>query len=600
MDTKSTDAYTDTVTTVPTHKSNPSDPDSPRPAVTRLGTSTAATSVTPSVAPSTFHPTPAGGGTVVYSKTGGRTAHSFTTWPTSQTTSSPQALTPSVWGGVVASGATPTSYKSMGPAVDPPTPATPPHGPTSLSPDRRTSRTTTVPGMSTRPSTDRTSRAETRPGLDPTSSRTQRPSTPQGRSSSAPPGQQDRTSAPLRTSLKPRVAGDKSRVFITGDQPPVIKEETLRVPLTIVLETGDQSTQRSLQPEQLQEDTVRQVEPFLQRAPGYHDLQVSTTSGWEVLYCDALFGTGAALLWLGRPGEPLNATGLSEAVRRGLYIAGVRVHNITVSEPQADMCSWLFLCPPGFQCIPSGVGNASCSSLCHMDYCKHSGICTHHHSQQPVCQCPVGEDFWFMGQRCDFRMTRQRMVGIALGALLSVAVVMAMLSFLAYRRFKAMLIQAKVDQTRSSYRRFSRFDDLSGRFWTQSWPGSSVDSLDNPAFSRSDELLHLRALDRTCCYHDDSISLSSTCQGSRTHLNTVYTPSSHYNWGLSNGSINDCMADSGKASDLSVCSWPIEPIQWTPFPLLQQLGIQRAAKTPRPRSYCEGMELVDLERTWTA
>lgn len=30
--------------------------------------------------------------------------------------------------------------------------------------------------------------------------------------------------------------------------------------------------------------------------------------------------------------------------------------------------------------------------------------------------------------------------------------------------------------------------------------------------------------------------------------------------------------DSGKASDLSVCSWPIEPIQWTPFPLLQQLN----------------------------
>lgn len=39
--------------------------------------------------------------------------------------------------------------------------------------------------------------------------------------------------------------------------------------------------------------------------------------------------------------------------------------------------------------------------------------------------------------------------------------------------------------------------------------------------------------------------------------------------------MNDPMVDSGKASDISVSSWPMEPIQWTPFPLLHQLSRQR-------------------------
>ena len=72
-----------------------------------------------------------------------------------------------------------------------------------------------------------------------------------------------------------------------------------------------------------------------------------------------------------------------------------------------------------------------------------------------------------------------------------------------------------------SYRRFNHFDELSSRFWLRSWAGSA-DSLDNPAFSRSDELLHLRALDRTCCYHDDTLSLASTCPSNAMRLNTVY------------------------------------------------------------------------------
>lgn len=124
--------------------------------------------------------------------------------------------------------------------------------------------------------------------------------------------------------------------------------------------------------------------------------------------------------------------------------------------------------------------------------------------------------------------------------------------------------------------------------------------------------------------------------------------SSQYGLRGSEMSMADGVLDSGKASDLSVCSWPVEPIQWTPFPLLQQLALHRAppvsvsqqycysevlfrqlvllyceggavcsassynhcliiccslsnqARVSRPRSYCEGMELVDMGKSWTA
>ncbi|KAL7852934.1 hypothetical protein SRHO_G00187190 [Serrasalmus rhombeus] len=379
----------------------------------------------------------------------------------------------------------------------------------------------------------------------------------------------------------------KGRIFVVEDQPATIKVETFQVLLQVVLEGNSPSYVGLVE-----------VEPFLHRVAGYQSQQVTWHSG-PVLQTVATFRTAETLSWLGKVESLLHEAGLSPLPVEGIFVNGIRVKNITVGGLHTDVCSWLFMCPSGFQCV-SSEGNASCTSLCHTEYCKHHGICVHHPGQQPLCQCPVGEDFWFMGQRCDLRMTRQRLVGMCFGVLLAVVLLMAILSYLAVRRFKSMLIQAKVDQTRSSYRRFNHFDELSARFWGRSWPGSE-DSLDNPAFTRSDELLHMRALDRTCCYHDDTLSIASTYQDSASHLNTVYPHSSQYHWDLSNYSLADCVVDSGKASDLSVCSWPIEPIQWTPFPLLQQLSRNTASvKASRPRSYCEGMELVDLEKSWTA
>ncbi|MEQ2298364.1 hypothetical protein AMECASPLE_004472 [Ameca splendens] len=345
------------------------------------------------------------------------------------------------------------------------------------------------------------------------------------------------------------------------------------------------------------------LEPYLQRAPGFSKLQGVWSSGHAVQSL-VVFKTSEALQWLSVSGPTslLERTGLAQAVHQGKMFRSSRITNITVGGLQSDVCDWLLQCPSGYKCVlQPNTTNHSCSSACRFDYCYHHGICTHHPGQLPVCRCLVGDDFWYMGQRCDMKMTRARLISASLAILIIIVMVIGILACLAVRRYRTILIQAKVDQTRSSYRRFNHFDELSGRFWLRSWAGSA-DSLDNPAFLRSDELLHLRALDRPCCYHDDTLSLPSTCPSHGTRINTIYPHSSQYGWRGSGMSMGDGVLDSGKASDLSVCSWPVEPIHWTPFPLLQQLASHRtpAVKVSRPRSYCEGMELVDLGKSWTA
>ncbi|XP_072240843.1 uncharacterized protein [Leuresthes tenuis] len=386
--------------------------------------------------------------------------------------------------------------------------------------------------------------------------------------------------------------------YIVPNQPPAVRVESVELLLQLVVEES-----RSALIAGLEEETAAWVVPYLQRAPGFTKVLGVWSSGHAVQSLIA-FKTSGALQWLGTTGpiSLLERTGLAQAVREGRTFRSSKITNVTLGGLQGDVCDWLLQCPAGYKCVlHTGTGNYSCSSVCHSDYCHHHGICTHHPGQPPVCRCLVGDDFWYMGQRCDMRMTRARLVGACFAVLLIVVMVIGILALVAVRRYRAILIQAKVDQTRSSYRRFNHFDELSGRFWLRSWAGSA-DSLDNPAFMRSDDLLHLRALDRPCCYHDDTLSLASTCPSHGAHINTIYPHSSQYGWRGSEMSMGDGVLDSGKASDLSVCSWPVEPIHWTPFPLLQQLASHRtpSVRVPRPRSYCEGMELVDLGKSWTA
>ncbi|XP_059189844.1 uncharacterized protein si:ch211-14k19.8 isoform X2 [Centropristis striata] len=404
--------------------------------------------------------------------------------------------------------------------------------------------------------------------------------------------------ASVSTSAWSSTTSQTPRFYIVPDQPADIRVESIELLLQILVEES-----KSALTSGLEEDTTAWVEPYLHKAPGFSRLLGVWSSG-NAVQSLVEFQTSGALQWLSMTGPTslLERTGLSQAVSERRSFRSSKITNITLGGLQGDVCDWLLQCPAGYKCVfQPGTSNYSCSSVCHFDYCHHHGICTHHPGQLPVCRCLVGEDFWYMGQRCDMKMTRARLVGACLAILLIIVTVIAVLALVAVRRYRAILIQAKVDQTRSSYRRFNHFDELSGRFWLRSWAGSA-DSLDNPAFTRSDELLHLRALDRPCCYHDDTLSLASTCPSHGTRINTIYPHSSQYGWRGSEMSMGDGVLDSGKASDLSVCSWPVEPIHWTPFPLLQQLASHRTptVRMSRPRSYCEGMELVDMGKSWTA
>ncbi|XP_043567656.1 uncharacterized protein si:ch211-14k19.8 [Chiloscyllium plagiosum] len=208
-------------------------------------------------------------------------------------------------------------------------------------------------------------------------------------------------------------------------------------------------------------------------------------------------------------------------------------------------------------------------------------------------------DYWFMGPRCDHRMTRQSLIGIVFGVILSVLLVMTAVAVVVLRRFKILLIEAKIDQTKSSYKRFSQFDDFSSQYHSQSWLNYSVSSLNNPGFSNSDELVHLQMLDSS--YHScHEESLTGIYSSWRTTPHGHFRHSLQNNLDISINSINELAGDSGKDSDLSIYSWPTDPLQWSPFPILYQLSRDKPFTAQRPRSYCEGMELVSLEKNWTA
>ncbi|NXA66022.1 IMPG2 protein, partial [Mohoua ochrocephala] len=416
--------------------------------------------------------------------------------------------------------------------------------------------------------------------------------------SSSPGGRTD-TDTPQVT---PAGVGRAPQVFIVEDQLPLLRASLLRIPCELVLDMAFVPALQdpgSHERQELLHSFNQTVTPLFTSVPGFLRLEVTGIRwGSVVLRYDALF----AAEQLPVPGldELLEAALGSASAQPGLAVGTAPVLCHAALARPLDPCAVLFACPSGFACVSRADGNVTCTSLCHRDYCKNHGICTHARDQQPRCQCPVGSDFWFMGLRCDYRVTQQSLLGMAAGVLLSIVLLGAVLAAIAVRRFKALLLEARADQTRSSYRRFCRLDDVSAQYWSRSGL-PSASSLDNPAFSNSEELLHLQILDNGCCgCQEDSAATDGAKRGLAPCAHPQCRPSFHYDWDTSSSSMNDPMVDSGKASDISVSSWPMEPIQWAPFPLLHQLSKQRPHKARRPQSFCEGLELGTLERSWTA
>ncbi|XP_069590629.1 mucin-12-like [Ranitomeya imitator] len=383
----------------------------------------------------------------------------------------------------------------------------------------------------------------------------------------------------------------RDRIFIVDEQQPVFKVQTLNVTYNVNMTHHAACEQvESCKPFLLQELTSA-----YKSTPGFDKIEILnvTVAGTAMEY---------KVLFSVRPGSQMSAA--QELVLSDpstLFESSekpYRIYNTTLTVRHADPCADWFICPRSFRCAPLRKLSALCLSPCHSLFCHNNGICIHRKGQDPECQCPIGRDFWYMGQTCDYRMTHHRLAAIACAVVFCIIICAAAAVFILVRRFQTQILQQKVAQTQSSYRRFSRFDDVPTHFWcpSQTWltTSASLNSLDNPAFSSSEEVFPLQALGSCVCGCQDGAR-----NGPQT--NQVQQPArAPPRLETSCSSVNDLMIDSGKASDVSVCSWPMEPIHWTPFPILHQLSLQSPFHARRPHSYFEGMELVNTERSWTA
>ncbi|XP_073504426.1 uncharacterized protein [Phyllobates terribilis] len=306
----------------------------------------------------------------------------------------------------------------------------------------------------------------------------------------------------------------RDRIFIVDEQQPVFKVQTLNVTYRVNVTHHAACEQLdSCKPLLLQELTSA-----YKSTPGFDKIEIlNVTVAGTALEYKVLFSV--------RPGSLMSVAQelvLSDPSR--LFESSekpYRIYNITLTDRHADPCTDWFACPRSFRCAPLRKLSALCLSPCHSLFCHNNGICIHRKGQDPECQCPIGRDFWYMGQTCDYRMTHHRLAAIACAVVFCIIICAAAAVFILVRRFQTQILQQKVAQTQSR--------------------------------------------------------LETSCS-----------------------SVNDLMIDSGKASDVSVCSWPMEPIHWTPFPILHQLSLQSPFHARRPHSYFEGMELVNTERSWTA
>ncbi|XP_063790825.1 mucin-2-like [Pseudophryne corroboree] len=387
----------------------------------------------------------------------------------------------------------------------------------------------------------------------------------------------------------------RDRIFIVEEQQPVFKVQTINV--THRMNTDHRAVCE--QPDPCRALLLQELTSAYKSAPGFDKIEILnvTLSGMAIEY---------KVLFTVRIGSPMSAAQElvltsptllfgSSASSQNTFFS--RMYSAPLAD-RADPCSEWFSCPREFQCVPLREYSALCLSPCHSTFCHNNGICVHRKGQEPECQCPVGRDFWYMGQTCDYRMSHHRLAAISCAIVFCIIICAAAAVFFLVRRFQTQILQQKVAQTQSSYRRFSRFDDVPTHFWcpSQTWltASASLNSLDNPAFSSSEEVFPLQALGSCVCGCQDG--LRNSAPPNPPQPPTRAPPRLE----TSCSSVNDLMIDSGKASDVSVCSWPMEPIHWTPFPILHQLSLQSPFHARRPHSYFEGMELVNTERSWTA
>ncbi|XP_073416395.1 uncharacterized protein [Dendrobates tinctorius] len=288
----------------------------------------------------------------------------------------------------------------------------------------------------------------------------------------------------------------RDRIFIVDEQQPVFKVQSLNITYSVNM-THHAACE---QVESCKRLLLQELTSAYKSIPGFDKIEVlNVTVAGAAMEYKVLFSvrpgslmSAAQELVLSDPSTLLKSLGKP-------YI----IYNTTLTVSHADPCTDWFACPRSFRCAPLRTLSALCLSPCHSLFCHNNGICIHRKGQDPECQCPIGRDFWYMGQTCDYRMTHHRLAAIACAVVFCIIICAAAAVFILVRRFQTQILQQKVAQTQSSYRRFSRFDDVPTHFWcpSQTWltTSASLNSLDNPAFSSSEEVFPLQALGSCVC-----------------------------------------------------------------------------------------------------
>ncbi|XP_063286600.1 mucin-17-like isoform X2 [Pelobates fuscus] len=311
------------------------------------------------------------------------------------------------------------------------------------------------------------------------------------------------TKTPQTNSEVMSVHPTRDWIFIVDEQLPVFKVQTINVTYKMVLKSLSPGVCEN--PKTCQARWLHEVNTLYKSVPGFDGVQLPNVT-WNNTLLEYRIQLGVHVGTAMSETQELvlsDPRWLFESSQTTENSLSSQIHSISITEKHADPCTDWFSCPAGFQCVPVRKLGARCQSPCHGLFCHNHGICIHRRGQDPECQCPIGRDFWYMGQTCDYRMTHHRLAAIACAVVFCIIICAAAAVFILVRRFQTQILQQKVAQTQSSYRRFSRFDDVPTHFWcpSQTWltASASLNSLDNPAFSSSEEVFPLQALGSCVC-----------------------------------------------------------------------------------------------------
>ncbi|MEJ1288325.1 meprin 1 beta [Cricetulus griseus] len=83
--------------------------------------------------------------------------------------------------------------------------------------------------------------------------------------------------------------------------------------------------------------------------------------------------------------------------------------------------------PPSTSIVPDPVPTSTVQNACSEVECQNGGICTVH-DDRAECKCPAGEDWWYMGKRCEKRGSPQDTIVIAVASTVTVFAVMLIIT----------------------------------------------------------------------------------------------------------------------------------------------------------------------------